>query len=383
VIATPTPTDVSRYGRGPFVHARRKGRFNECDEARCLAKGLRDMAGIDVPTPIISPEGKILALAWGERPELRSPRVNYIDEPHLIRELLLTPTTYDLLIAAATNGLQWPAKLVKTATTNPVAGQYMDLWPVGGDPTAGAYGGAAYTAVQKSDATTGALQHGGNVSTSTKHVAAATAAFNAGATPPTLYLYDRVLTYEACSFNANVNQAFTNGVAPARYVSAGQGGLKVMFTCQTVFGATAANLTTFQYTDQDGNATQSMPTSPTALIIVSCAAPTATLGARVACPAVGTTPFGPYLFMAAGDSGVRQATNFTTSAANTGTICFVLARQLAVFPMVVAGKTEDFDLTRGLQALPRIIDGACLTAFAKFPAATGCNFELDIVPVWG
>lgn len=367
--------------RAPAIRTRRKAVRSECDDARTLLRGLRDMAGIDVPTAVIEPtSGEILALAWGKP---LSREVRYTLDKGLIRDFYFTPTTFDLLVAAATNGKQWPGKWIKTATTNPVAGQYMDLWPVGGDPTVGAYGGAAYTAVQKSETTTGSLIHGGNVSTETKHLVNAVCAYSAGATPPTLYIYDRVLTYEACSFNANANQAFTNGVAPARYVGASEGGLKVMWTCQTGYGATASNLTQFQYTDQDGNATQSMPTTPTALIIVSAAAPTSTLGARVTCPAVGTTPFGPYLFMAAGDSGVRQATNFTTSAANTGTTCVVLARQLAILPMQIAGRGELFDLTAGLQALPRIHDGACLALFAKFAAATGCNFEVDVTPVWG
>lgn len=366
--------------RAPAVRTRRKARRSECDDADVFARGLRDMAGIDVPTAIIEPtDGEILALAWGKP---LSREVHYTRDRGLIAEFYLSPASYDALWAAAAAGKQWPLKYVKTATTNPVAGQYMDLWPVGGDPTSGTYPGAAFTASQKSDTTTGALYHGGDVSTDTKHLLTAVAAYSAGATPPTLYLYDRVLTYEACTFNASVNQAMTNGVAAQRYIGAGEGGLKIMWTCQTVYGATAANLTQLQYTDNDGNALQSMPTTITATIIVSVAAPTSTLGARVACPASGTTPYGPYLFMAAGDSGARLVANYTTSAANTGTTCVVLLRQLAVFPMVLAGKAEDFDLTRGIQNLPRILDGACLSMFAKMPVATGCNFVWDGTPIW-
>lgn len=353
------------------------------DRQDMMARGLRDTAGLDVPTPIVDPlRGELLALACAEGP--LSNRIAYITDPGLIRELYAVGIpNYDDLWSQASNGAKFDLKFVKTATTNPVAGQYMDLWPVGGDPTAGAYGGAAATAVQKSDATTGALQHGGNVSTDTKHVVNAVAAFSAGATAPTLVLYDRVLTYEACAFTAGTSQAMTNGVAAQRYIgSTAEGGLKIMFTCQTVFGATASNLTVLTYVNQAGTGGQTMPTTITATIIVSVAAPTSTLGARVACPATGTTPYSPFLFMAAGDTGARSITNYTTSAANTGTFCIVLARPLATFPMFAAGRSEDFDLTRGLQALPRILDGACLTFYAKMPVATGTNFEFDGAAVW-
>ena len=375
--------------RAPAVHARRKS-VSFADDA-VLRKGLDDMTGIDVPTLVMSPDARPLAIAWAASGNPFDRRVRYIDDRALIEGFIRDGhdggmqcafSNLNQIISAASNGSRFDLKFVKTMTTNPTAGQFMDLWPVGGDPTAGTYPGAANTAVQKDDTTTGALIHGGNVSTATKHVVSSTASFSAGASPPTLYLYDRVLCYEANAFTAAANQNMTNGVAAARWIGAGEGGLKMQLTGQTVFGATASNLTALSYTDQDGNAAQSMPTTITAVIIVSVAAPTATLGARVACPASGTTPLSPYLFMAAGDTGARAVASYTTSAANTGTWCLSLVRQLAIFPMVLALKTEDFDLTRGLQSLPRVRDGGCLSAFAKFVAATGCNFELDGQAVW-
>lgn len=292
--------------------------------------------------------------------------------------------SYDAIInAISTNGAFFPAKFSKGATTAPVANNWYDLWPVGGSPAAGAYAGAAFTAVQFSDATSGALYHAGNQSPSTKHLISMDARSTGGT--PTLVLYDRVLTYEACTFNAGVNQAMTNTLAAQRYISAGQPGLKIITTCQTVFGATASNFTQLQYTDQAGNTLQSMPVAAFNAIIVSAAAPTATLGARVVSPSVtaATLPQGPFMPLAVGDGGVRLIANYTTSAANTGTMAFVLGAPLATIPIQVAGVTTLIDMVQQLIGLYRVFDGACLSFLAFFPAATASTFDGSVNVAWG
>lgn len=182
-----------------------------------------------------------------------------------------------------------------------------------------------------------------------------------------------------------MNQAFTNGVAAQRYIGAGEGGLKILATGQTVLGATAANITQLQYTDQDGNATQSMPTSPTVAHIVSAAAPTATLGARVVAPATAaaTLPWGPHIPLAVGDGGVRLIANWTTSAANTGTLCFVLQRLLAVIPCPTAGVCSMVNLVQEIPSMERIRDGACLALMVYQPAVTANTINGGFDVGWG
>lgn len=293
-------------------------------------------------------------------------------------------TSYDDLISEVSSaGKFFPAKFSKGATTAGVANNWYDLWPVGGAPAAGAYSGTAFTARQFNEATVGALYHGGNKTPDTKHIISMDARSTGGT--PTLILYDRVLTYEACTFNANVNQAMTNSLAAQRYVSAGQRGLKIMVTCQTAFGATAANFTQLQYTDQDGNALQSMPVAAFNAIIVSAAAPTTTLGARIVSPSVtgATLTQGPFMPLAVGDGGVRLIANYTTSAANTGTMAFVLGAPLATVPIQVAGVTTLIDLVQQLVGLERVFDDACLAFLAFFPAATGTTFDGTVTVAWG
>jgi hypothetical protein len=289
----------------------------------------------------------------------------------------------DLISEVSAAGKFFPAKFSKGATTAGVANNWYDLWPVGGAPAAGTYTGTAFTARQFTEATVGALYHGGDKTPDTKHTISMDARSTGGT--PTLILYDRVLTYEACTFNASVNQALTNTLPAQRYISAGQRGLKMMVTCQTALGATAANFTQIQYTDQDGNATQSMPLTAFNAIIVSAAAPTGTLGARIVSPSVtaATLTQGPFMPLAVGDGGMRLVANYTTSAANTGTMAFVLGAPLATIPIQVAGVTTLIDLVQQLVGLEQVFDGACLSFLAFFPAATGTTFDGTVNVAWG
>lgn len=293
-------------------------------------------------------------------------------------------TSYDDLISEISSaGKFFPAKFSKGNTSAVVANNWYDLWPVGGAPAAGTYTGSAFTARQFDEATVGALYHGGNRTPDTKHTISMDARSTGGT--PTLILYDRVLTYEACTFNANVNQAMTNSLAAQRYISAGQRGLKIMVTCQTALGATASNFTQIQYTDQDGNALQTMPLAAFNAVIVSAAAPTATLGARIVSPSVtgATLTQGPFMPLAVGDGGARLIANYTTSAANTGTLAFVLGAPLATVPIQVAGVTTLIDLVQQLVGLEQVFDGACLSFLAFFPATTATTFDGSVNVAWG
>lgn len=362
----------------PFVRRARKSTHGPLDEDRALRRGLDAMVGITHPQPIMY-GGKLLAWAKGEQlsREVRWRRPRYGETWHM------GWASYDDMITEITGGKKYRNEWNKAHTTAGVANNYYDLWPVSGNPAAGAYGGTAFTAKQLDETAQGAIFHGGNVSTDTKHFVAAYA--KASANTPTIYLYDRVLTYEACAFNANANQAFTNTLPALRYIGAGEGGLKPLFTCQTVLGATAANLTQLQYTDQDGNATQSMPTTTTVAHIVSAAAPTANLGARVVIPATAaaTLPWGPHIPLAGGDGGVRLIANWTTSAANTGTLCIVLQRILAIIPCPTAGVASLVNLVQEIPSMERLRDGCCLALMAYMPATTAYTGDGGVELGWG
>ena len=362
-----------------IVRVRKRSTHGPLDEDRALRRAIDAMVGIDQVQPIVF-GGKLLAWAKGEQ---FSRGVSWRRARHG-ETWQMGYTSYDDLISEVSNsGKKFRNEWTKNATSAGIANNYYDLWPVAGSPQAGTYTGTAFNARALSQSDTGALWHDGDKSPDTKHLLAAYG--KASANTPTLYLYDRCLTYEACTFNANVNQAMTNTATLTRYQNAGEGGCKIMVTAQTALGATAANLTQLRYTNQAGTTLQVMPTAATIAIIVSAAAPTATLGARVVAPATGaaTLPWGPHLPLAVGDGGVRLINDFTTSAANTGTLCFVLQRILAVIPCPTAGVASLVNLVQELPSLERVRDGACLAIMAYQPATTAYTADGGIEFGWG
>lgn len=345
-------------------------------EDAAVSEAMRALQTVDGITPILFNRDII---GWTDCDVMKQ-RITFYRKPAGMSFAGIS--TYDDIIALLGAGRKAQGIWSKGHTTAPVANNWMDMWPVGGAPAAGAYGGTALTAKQFSDTTTGSLYMGGNVNpTFLKYVLGGWAFASAGT--PSLMIYDRVLTYETCSFSASV-QSFVNTLTPQRYVSAGQSGLKVLVTNQALLGSTAANITALQYTDQDGNALQSMPTTRTVSVIISAAAPTTTLGARVvaAADSGGTTVWSEFLPLANGDSGVRQLTTFTCSAANTGTLCFVLMRPLFFIPTGTAGIASMVDGVFQLANLEQIYDGACLSFLAYFPAATAATWCGEIDAGW-
>ena len=373
---------IFRVRRAPaLVGVQRRSVYGPGAEDRAIAQAVQAQRGVDVPLPVVF-GGKIIGVVQGHG--FGDPRVTYRALGPEYRRYHCGFTSYDALINAITNnGARLPTTFSKTCTTAVVANNWYDLWPVGGNPSAGAYGGAAFTAVQKSDTTTGAMFCGGNVSPSTKHCLQMT--LISTASTPMLWMYDRVLTYEACTFNANANQVFTNTLPAQRYISAGQSGMKIMTTAQTVGNATAANITQLRYTNQSGTTLQVMPQTPVPAIIVSAAAPTATLGARVIAPATtaATLPWGPFLPLAAGDGGAQLINDWTTSAAQGAQVCFVLARPLFSIPIATAGVGSQVDGVMQVANLERIFDGACLAFLTYHLATTALTLlgELDVA--WG
>lgn len=368
---------VPQNAIGPsIIGLGRKSHNNPSAEDACIEAAVQAHRGCDFLQPVIF-DRQIVGTVEGYR---NDPRVTFTRTNRRI--WAAGYATYDDLIAGLTAGKRLGCFFTKTFTTAPIANNWYDLWTNGGAPTAGAFTGSAFTARQFDDTTTGSLFTGGNVSTATKHILSAWGLSTGGT--PTLVIYDRVLAYEACTYNAAANQAMTNTLTAQRYVSAGQSGMKVVCTVQTVNGATATNLTQLRYTNQAGTTLQVMPTSPTVSFIVSGAAPTSTLGARVIAPATtaATLPWGPYLPFAAGDGGARLINDYTTSVVNTGTITFILSRPLFHVGLATAGVVSQIDGIYQIASLERIYDGACIALMAYTPAATATTLQGNIDVGW-
>jgi hypothetical protein len=358
-------TSSGLYVPPALVGLEKKSRPDQIEEA--IKEAARAVMYNDSTLPVLV-NGKTVAVVRGR---------NYPDRRvEISRDKMWCGfTTYDSIINAITQGQKFRADWIKANTTAPVAANWYDMWPVGGMPAVGTYTGTASASRSLTDADVGAMAHGGNVSTATKHLL--NVALNSSGGTPTVMLYDRVLTYEAVPFNAAAANTFTNTNTAQRYASAGTSGMKIAVTAQTVLGATASNITTLTYVNQAGTASRTMPTTITQVVTVSAAAPTATLGARFV-----ATAAGQFLPFQAGDSGARSITNLTTSAANTGTLCFVLARPLCIIPTQAALSTTLMDTVMQVAGLERIFDGACLSFFTLFPTATATTLVGAVEAGW-
>jgi hypothetical protein len=196
----------------------------------------------------------------------------------------------------------------------------------------------------------------GNLSTSLANLDAATyvAASDTGTGTHTLTLY---LGDRAPSYGAGVQAFITPSVA---------------------LGAGTPNI---QLTYTNAAGTQSR-TTPTTLPISNATAP---IG-QIEYSGTGAGKFGPFVPLAAGDSGIRLVEQFSYNVTHTsGTTNVVLCRPIVTLPMTTIGVASERDLVNQLPSMPRIFDGSCLVWLMYAGAATpvGSAFYGHLDFGWG
>lgn len=279
----------------------------------------------------------------------------------------------DTMLVKLSAGQQWGQIFWSPIATSVVIDNWYDSWGVDGNPQKGDWSGTAKTARQFLASTPGAIYHGGAVSPKLKYLLRA-AIHNGESTVVSRIIYDRVLSYDACTMTA-ANQTMTNTAAATRYIGSTDPGLQVFIEADTAHNSTACNLTALTYTSQAGTAGQAIPTSPTLVKIPSVAAPTTTLAARGVISGNGQTTKnleGAYMQLAQGDLGVRKLEGFTWSAAPTGTCSFVLQFPLLLLPdCLSASQSSDYTCYDGIEAVNKqVYDDACIS-FLYCPHVTG------------
>lgn len=143
-------------------------------------------------------------------------------------------------------------------------------------------------------------------------------------------------------------------------------GVQAFVVPSTALGAGTPNIR-LTYTDQDGNTGNLTPT------VLPASKASAAIGI-IEYSGTGAGKYGPFVPLAAGDSGIRRVDQFNYSATHTsGVTNVVLARPLASLPMTTIGVAAERDFLNQLPSLPKIYNGACLTWLMYSGAATPVN----------
>lgn len=183
------------------------------------------------------------------------------------------------------------------------------------------------------------------------------------------------LTYVAASGTGTGTHTATMYIDRAPTAGAG---VQAIVTPSVILGAGAPNVR-LTYTDAAGNAGN---LTPTTLPISLAAAP---IG-MIEYSGTGAGKFGPFMPLAAGDTGVRSVEQFNYSISHTsGTTNVILCRPLLTLPMTTVGVASERDLLNQLPSLPRVYDGACLVWLMYAGAATpvGSAFYGHLDLAWG
>jgi hypothetical protein len=148
-----------------------------------------------------------------------------------------------------------------------------------------------------------------------------------------------------------------------RAPSNGAGVMALLTPSGTALGAGTPNIQ-LTYTNAAGTTGR---VTPTTLPISNASAP---IG-QIEYSGTGVGKFGPFMPLAAGDTGIRVVEQFNYNVTHTSGITnVVLCRPLFTSPMTTVGVAAERDLLNQVPSLPRIYDGACLVWLMYAGAAT-------------
>lgn len=275
------------------------------------------------------------------------------------------------LIAAQSGGKGQQLTFTKTGVASNATGNSNDLWTRAGQPAAGAAGAAAPGGTATTNSTTGNFGYVNAAQANTGHhiggwVVGGTAANN--------FMVIDQLFRVAKTMNSTTTEAVTgtfsryqNSTATAPdYIG---GNFCFPSNPTTVLAATAHNWTVCQYTNQAGTTAQSFPS---ATGVSACVVGGIDLAAG---------PGSWFMPLASGDVGVKALTQMQCSAAvATGTIDFVVAHPIAMYPVWLANQACLIDaITTAIDQLTNVYDNACISALEiNKPATTAVTYAGQI-----
>lgn len=294
----------------------------------------------------------------------------------------------DLINDVTSNGqFQYDVRF-KTISTAQVAAFWTNLGVFAGSEPASAYAGTSLTFVPTDDTwADGAFQHGGDVSTMTKHFLYAGANIVAAAGAPWFLMAvdqvgyvpitgtdvtgttGRTITMTPIAATAAKVDRYPNGV-----------GLRAFFSTEVAPTAGGPNMTAFGYKNVAG-------ASKTCPVTVGMAA-TPVIGA-VPHSGGAATRYAPFIPLAAGDTGISDLESFTfsggTAYTGSGQLVLHLVKPLFGIPLPASGIHQVAEFVNALPNLARIRDGACLQWMLMNTGATTANAPLlaETAHAWG
>lgn len=282
----------------------------------------------------------------------------------------------DLINQITTNGKFGTVVYQKTITPAAVAGQWTDLSILNGIPAADTYAGSTKEWVATDESSLGAIPHGGNVSTATKHfLNAGASVFAAAGAPWILMCVDQVgyIPLAEADIESTSQRTITMTALDAGCRYPNGAGLRAYFSCKTAPTAGGPNLTEFTYKDTAGAShtcpvTVGMHATPVQGAIMH------SIGA--------TTRYMPFIPLAAGDTGISDIETFTfsggTQFTGTGAAVLHLVKPLWTLPIPASGAYSMTDFVNQLPSLPKIVDGAYLKFLLFQTGATTNNMPIMV-----
>lgn len=288
-------------------------------------------------------------------------------------------TGYDSVIAAKVAGksrrINWNKTVVTGATS--AAGRWHEMLSGAGTGGSMVLTGTAGAGIVCNKSTAGALPIGPDVATDLRYLLKAMAV-TGGATlaPATILLTDIIHIYPSCVLAGTPttlsNHPTWTGTGDTSMTNAQGVQCSLVVTTATTAGTGQITPT---YVDQDGNS----QAAPSSLYAPATATP---IGALYGQTNTAVTVGGPYMPLAAGDSGVRQITSYAiNTGATSGVGAFILHRPIEEIPLAAANVPGMLEWMLG----ERIYDDACLGMFIQIggAATVGQQVTGSFGTVWG
>jgi hypothetical protein len=272
-------------------------------------------------------------------------------------------------VAAATGGKIGTATIRKVPSQASTALWWVDLSMSAGIPTPNFYASEPLVAATLNPMR--GINHGDNKAPAEKYVQSFELMTPSAALVGTYFLADYLLYYPFIDLDSVDPQDFDNTVALPRYT--GGDGVMAMFVCAapTVGGGSF----TYSYINQNGDP----KTSP----VISYTTAAASISNIVTSQPAAAAGIGPFLPLAAGDTGIRSVTGVTNITGTGGLGTLVLVKPIASHAVWEINTAHEVEYVRDRPTLPRIYDGAYLNLVVQCAASVAAGILVGrLTTVW-